>query len=85
MLPDVIKSTWNHVTFVELFKHSPKQAFEYRFRCLGEPIPAEYAEKTPENDENANKGTVEESSDTLGGTDTEKPKKRAKKTAENVE
>lgn len=23
-------------------RREPKEAFEYRFRCLGEPIPAEY-------------------------------------------
>lgn len=37
--------TWSHVTFTELMKHSPKEAFEYRFRTLGDPIPEKYLDK----------------------------------------
>lgn len=58
---------WSHTTFTELFKQSPKKAFEYRFEALGTPIPEEFGgntvENSVENDENANKGTVEDSSD----------------------
>ena len=34
--------TWSHQTFCELMAHSPKQAFEYRFRVLGDAIPEQY-------------------------------------------
>ena len=40
------RSSWNHLTFVELFKSSPKKAFEYRFKTTGTPIPEEYLDKT---------------------------------------
>lgn len=35
--------TWNHLTFTELFKHSPQEAFEYRFKTTGAAIPEEFA------------------------------------------
>lgn len=39
---------WSHQTFCELMAHSPKQAFEYRHRVLGDPIPPQYLDKTEE-------------------------------------
>lgn len=33
---------WNLITFTELFKHSPREAFEYRLNTLGDPIPDEW-------------------------------------------
>lgn len=36
---------WSHQTFCELMAHSPKQAFEYRHRVLGDPIPEQYLDE----------------------------------------
>lgn len=85
---------WSHQTFCELMAHSPKQAFEYRNRVLGDPIPAKYLDKTEEtavetveNDENANKPAENASSDTVADTDSENvetPVKKAAKTAKKA-
>ncbi len=37
---------WSHTTFTELFKQSPRKAFEFRYEALGTPIPEEYADVT---------------------------------------
>ena len=42
------ESSWSHITFTELFKHSPKEAFEYRERIFGTPMPVEFLEVKPE-------------------------------------
>jgi len=42
------KRVWNLLTFNELFKISPKQAFEYRKETLWDEIPKEYQEKEEE-------------------------------------
>ncbi len=88
--------SWNHLTFVELFRLDPRRAFEYRHRCLGDPIPAEYAEKPAETVENADENAEEQaeyaekpaenaSEETAGGTTTEKTAKRGKKATKSVE
>ena len=33
---------WSFETFSQLFAHNPREAFEYRLRVLGDPIPAEW-------------------------------------------
>ena len=33
---------WDCVKFAELFRHDPRQAFEYRLQVLWDPIPEEY-------------------------------------------
>lgn len=40
---------WSHETFSQLFKHDPREAFEYRLRTLGEPIPEEYLTEEEKN------------------------------------
>lgn len=38
----VFTPTWSNMTFTELMRHNPREAFEYRLRSIGEPIPAEF-------------------------------------------
>jgi len=42
------KKIWDHSTFAELFKYSPKEAFEYRKNMLWDEIPKEYRSEIKE-------------------------------------
>lgn len=36
------KSLWSSIRFADMFKHSPRSAFEFRRNTLWDPIPEQY-------------------------------------------